>query len=85
MNEVFRLVIEGAVAMLSAGAGVSATGAAIRASSHQVISAAERTGFARARGLASEATAETETLVRESAGAVKPGVGRTWPTKVIPK
>lgn len=77
-DEVFRLVVEGAVAMLSAGAGISAAGNAIRASSREVISAAERTGFARARGLASETPAETGTLVRESAGAVKPGARRMF-------
>jgi hypothetical protein len=77
-DELFKLVIEGAVAMLSAGAGISAAGSAIRSSSRQVIEAAERTGFARARGLASEAAAETGMAVRESAGAVKPGARRMF-------
>jgi hypothetical protein len=45
-DEVFKLVLEGAVSMLSAGAGISAVGASIRSSANGVIETAERTSFA---------------------------------------
>jgi hypothetical protein len=44
-NELFKLVIEAAVEVLTSGAAISAVNNSIRASSREVIEAAERTGF----------------------------------------
>jgi hypothetical protein len=49
-EEVFKLVIEGSVGLLSAGAGVSAMNAAMRQTAPKVINAAKNTRFARSIG-----------------------------------
>jgi hypothetical protein len=59
-DEVFKLVIEAAVGMLSAGAGISSMNSVMRSTAPKVLEAAERTGFGHTRGTQGAVTQTVE-------------------------
>jgi len=71
--ELFKLVIEGAMNIVTAGAAVTAVGASIRSSADQVVEAAERTNFASTKN--SSAVEE----IRLSQQEYKAALGRVFP------
>jgi hypothetical protein len=76
-DEVFKLVIEGAMMMMSVGTGVSATGSAMQASAGKITAAAEKTGFA------SATTKEALEEIRLTETEYKAALKQVFPAKYL--